>query len=230
MSLLRRASLGTSILSRTLGPWPFLLVLVWCLVTKLQEPSFFARQNVPFYWASVEAVLVATVGLLPLVWRLSLGFEASRYTLRRAASPLDQVGAIWLSHVAYGGIVLGVGLATAVGVECITLQSISSVPWAGLLDAAGASAACLLVCSSLAPALALQPGSTPAVACLWLMVLACLLQFFLPSAGAELAGELSESSRTPFAPRAPSGILSGLLATLGGLAVSLAHAYHRLRH
>jgi hypothetical protein len=228
--MLRRAFLGSLILSRTLGPWPFLLVLVWCLGTKLQEPSFFAGQGVPFYWASVEAVLIVAVGLLPLTWRLSQGFEACRRTLRQAASPVDQVGAIWLAHLLYGGVLLLAGAVIAVAADYITLQSIIDLRWGAAAGAATGSVACLLVSSSLAPALALQPGSTPTVICAWLMVLACQLLFFLPTGQAELAGELSEFSRAPFAPSAPSGILSVLLATLGGLAVSLAHAYHRLRH
>jgi hypothetical protein len=161
------------------------------------------------------------VGLLPLAWRLTQGFEAAVWTLQSARSVRLAVLSTWLGVVGYGAVlILG---ALAFSLAASWLASVTSyripIPWADLATVVLSSAEFLLVIASFAPALALTPWSTPTIVVVWLPVLAVGIHFFGPP-------EFSDPSS---AATVLSGILSSLLATLGGLAVSLAHTYHRLR-
>ena len=74
--------MGARSLGRSLGAWPALVLLFWTLLLKLQEPGFFRRQEVPFYWESLTVMSMVVVGALPLAWRLSQGPDAALWTLR----------------------------------------------------------------------------------------------------------------------------------------------------
>ena len=221
MSLLRPSLLGAKILGRSLSIWPFLLLACWAALIKFQEPAFFAHQGVPFFWPSQLAMTMLVVGLLPLAWRLTQGFEAAVWTLQSARSVRLAVLSTWLGVVGYGAVLILCALAfsiTASWLVSVTPYRIP-IPWADLAAVVLSSAEFLLVIASFAPALALTPWSTPTIVVVWLPVLAVGIHFFGPP-------EFSDPSS---AATMLSGILSALLATLGGLAVSLAHTYHRLR-
>ena len=113
MNPLRMAWIEARALHRVLGFWLLGLLIAWLLLTRLQEPVFFRRRGVPFYWASVEAVLVITLALLPLIWRLGQGHAAALWTLRGARSHSGKIIASWLSIVGYGvltGCIVGLAL------------------------------------------------------------------------------------------------------------------------
>ena len=222
VSVLRPSIITAKTLGRTLGIWPFLFLIVWALVIRIQEPPFFARLGVEFFWSSQQAMLLFGVGLLPLAWRLSQGAEAAKWVLRSARSGGLPVLSTWLGIVIYGGSLLVCGIFASAMIEMLTLHRMNEqpFPWDRALSAMLHAGAFLIVTASLAPGLALVPWSTTMVIFLWLPIQALALQGFGPSKFLEVSG----------AATAVSGIVSTLLATLGGLAVSLAHAHHRLRH
>jgi hypothetical protein len=226
MSLLRPSLLGAKTLSRSLSVWPYLLLATWTVLIRFQEPEFFAHQGVPFFWPSQLAMTLLVIGLLPLAWRLTQGYDAAIWTLRSAHSVSRAVLSIWLAVVGYGGLLVVSTLVFSALAAPITSWS-SDVTlyrilhqWGSLAPALLDAVAFLFVTASLAPALALTPWSTSTVVFVWLPILAGAMQWFGPWEFSEPAG----------APTVLSGILSTLLATLGGLAVSLAHTHHRLRH
>ena len=83
---MRPSLITAKTLGRTLGPWPFLFLVVWALVIRIQEPPFFLRQGVAFFWSSQRAMLLLGIGLLPLAWRLSQGADGAVWVLRTARS------------------------------------------------------------------------------------------------------------------------------------------------
>lgn len=226
MSLLRPSLLGAKTLGRSLSIWPFLLLVSWTILIRFQEPKFFAHQGVPFFWPSQLAMTLLVVGLLPLAWRLTQGYDAAVWTLRSARSVPRAVLSIWLAVVGYGTLlILGTLAFSALAAPITSLSSgFTSYrilgQWDDLAPALLDSLGFLLLIASLAPALALTPWSTPTVVVVWLPILAVALHVFGPR----------EFSEPPGAATVLSGILSTLLATLGGLTFSWAHTRTRLRH
>ena len=211
MNVLRTAWIEAKALHRVLGFWLLGFLLVWLLLIRLQEPEFFRRRGVPFYWASVEAVLICALVLLPLIWRLGQGPAAAVWTLRRASSQIGRILSSWLSMVGYGTFI-----AAIVALAALTLDSICGFPpaWAPPLGLAAACLPPLLILAALAPGLALVPlGRTQAIF-VWLVMMALVLDFLWPG---------------PAVDRSLVGVLSVLQATAGGLLLSLAVTLHRVR-
>ena len=219
---MRLSLITAKTLGRTLGVWPFLFLIVWAMVIRIQEPPFLAYRGVEFFWSSQRAMLLLGVGLLPLAWRLSQGAEAAKWVLRSARSGGLPVLSTWLGIVIYGGCLLACAILSSALIDLFTSYRMTGLhfPWKQALAAILHVGAFLLVTASLAPGLALVPWSAPVVILLWLPIQALALQGFGPL-------EISEASG---AATVVSGIVSTVLATLGGLAMSLAHAHHRLRH
>ncbi len=211
MNPLRMAWIEARALHRVLGFWLLGLLIAWLLLTRLQEPVFFRRRGVPFYWASVEAVLVITLALLPLIWRLGQGHAAALWTLRGARSHSGKIIASWLSIVGYGVLTGG-----AVGLAAITLDSIYGLPpeWGQLLRIAATCLPPLLVLAALAPGLALLPLGRTQTVFTWLVLMALVLHFLWPG---------WRSDRTLV------DLLCVLQATAAGLLLSLAVTFHRAR-
>lgn len=215
-SLLRRAGTGARVLLRSLGPWPFVFFALWAVATRLQEPEFFRRQSVPFFWAGASAVLALALALIPLLWRLALGDGLDGWERVRAGA-LRHVLATWLGQVFYGLLLIGGATLLFLTVDRICGSEFR-------LGAAAASAAralpFLLVITSLGPGLAALQGSTGTVAAIWCAVAATVLTL-LPGASPLLA-EAGENQ--PW--RVASDPLSGIL---GGLALSVAQVLSRHR-
>lgn len=211
MNVLRTAWIEAKALHRVLGFWLLGFLVAWLLLIRLQEPEFFRRRGVPFYWASVQALLVCALGLLPLVWRLGRGPAAVVWTLRGATSQIGRIISSWLSIVGYGSLV-----ATLVAAVGLALDSILGGPLEGLA-ALGGIAACLgplMVLAALAPGLALLPLARTQTIFVWLVLMTVVLQFLGPGPAPE---------------RPLVGVLSVLQATAAGLLLSLAVALHRVR-
>ena len=211
MNVLRMAWIEAKALHRVLGFWLLGFLVAWLILTRLQEPEFFRRRGVPFYWASVEALLICTLALLPLIWRLGQGPAAAVWTLSRASSQLGRIVSSWLSMVGYG-----VFMAAVVALAAVTLDSIYGSPpgWAPPLGMAAACLPPLLILAALAPGLALVPlGRTQAIF-VWLVMMALVLHFLWPG---------------PVVVRPLVGVLSVLQATAAGLLLSLAVTLHRVR-
>jgi len=211
MNVLQTAWIEAKALHRVLGFWLLGFVLAWLILTRLQEPEFFRSRGVPFYWASVEALLICTVALLPLIWRLGQGPAAAVWTLCRASTQIGRIISSWLSIVGYGALVVAV-----VALSTVTLDSIYGSPsgWGPPLGLATACLPPLLILAALAPGLALVPlGRTQAIFA-WMIVAALVLHFLWPD---------------PVAVRPLVGVLSVLQATAAGLLLSLAVTLHRVR-
>ena len=192
-----------------------MLLGVWAIWIKVQEPVFFQRQGVPFYWSSVLAMLWLVLGLLPLVSRLTQDVDGTLWALRSTRCIPGHVLGWFLAHVWYGTLLIGVVLALSFSVESIWGQEVQvAQAWA----TGFAALAVLLVTAALAPAFALIRASTGTLVGVWLAVQALCLHGF----GFKISG-------TPVASLGFSGIVCTILATLGGMSISLAISNHRLR-
>ena len=211
MNLLRMAWIEARALHRVLGFWLWGLLLAWLLLTRVQEPVFFRRRGVPFYWASVEAVLVWALALLPLIWRLAQGHAAALWTLQRTRSHPAKIIASWFAIVGYGVLTWCItGLA---GIALDGLYGIAP-QWTRLLGAAAACLPPLLVLGAMAPGLALVHLGRTQTVFTWLVLMALVLHFLWP-------GWRSD--------RPLVDLLGVLQATVAGLFLSLAATYHRVR-
>ena len=211
MNVLRTAWIEAKALHRVLGFWLLGFLLAWLLLIRLQEPEFFRRRGVPFYWASVEAVLICALALLPLIWRLGQGPSAAVWTLRAASSQICKIISSWLSIVGYG-----VFIAAIIALAALTLDRIygSSPTWVPPLGVAAGCLPPLLVLAALAPGLALVPLGPTQTVFVWLLVMILVLNFLCPG---------------PAVDRPLVGVLSVLQATAAGLLLSLAVTLHKVR-
>ena len=218
VTLFRTSLFPALTLARALGPWPFLLLLGWAALTRLQEPSFFVRQGVPFFWKSQEALSLLLVTSLPLVLRLAGGPESGEAPLRWARAARGPVLGGFLGVTAYGALLL-TGQALACVLVCMfSVRSISETLRAAL-DAWVHGFGPLAISAALAPSLGFLRATPAVLVALWLSVQALILSGFGPS-------EIWPAS---FASRPIYGIVPPLLAVLGGLTFSWFHANHRLR-
>ncbi|MHC5069805.1 MAG: hypothetical protein ACYTGO_04895 [Planctomycetota bacterium] len=209
--MLRIAWIEAKALHRVLGFWLLGFLLAWLLLIRLQEPEFFRRQGVPFYWASVQAVLICAFALLPLIWRLGQGPTAARWMRRGALRHIARIVASWLSIVGYGVFLGGV-----VGLAAITADSICGVApgWSQLLGIAASGLPPLLVLAALAPGLAQLPLGRTQTIFTWLVLMALVLHLLWPGWAWD---------------KPLVDVLSVLQATAAALLVSLAVTLHRVR-
>jgi hypothetical protein len=214
--LLRRAHTGARVLHRNLGPWPFILLALWALATRLQEPAIFQRQAVPLFWSGASAILLLLLALIPLSWRLTRGETAHSWE-RPQAGVLRQVFATWLGQVFYGLLLIGVGGLLFLSIDRIFGSELR-------MGAAAATALrallFLLVITSLGPGLATLAGGTGTITALWCALVAAVL-VLLPGIASFPLGPLENRSW-----RVATDPLSGIL---GGLALSVAQVLSRHR-
>lgn len=232
MSILRCSLLEARNLSRALGIWPYVVLVFWPLLVKLQEPDFFLREAVPFYWASLQSLLLLGFGLLPLCLRFCQAQETAHEQAqenewfdRLSRDPLSLVLIPSLAVLWYG-----LRLALAAGVIFYTVSRIYSNSEGSLSRTFGlltSGLPFLGLAASLSPVLLRVRARTPRLVFGWLVLLAIAVHFFGPvlataERSADFSGSNLNSARL-------WGILSILCATLGGLAFSFVHCQHRLR-
>jgi hypothetical protein len=220
MFTLRCGLLGSKALARTLGIWPFAVLLVWPVLIKLQEPGFFQREGVPFLWPSQQALILVVLALLPVTQRLAHGRDAAAWPDHLTRSPEALVLSSWLTVSIYGLIVLTVGSLGCYAVDSIAGGRVHP-PLSPVVTTFLVCGGFLSAVAAITPVLAYVPGSAGWVLTGWLVVVMALLTRIGPP--------LLEFSPSPVASAGFSGMFSSLLATLGGLTLSAAHASQRLR-
>lgn len=206
--------------ARMLGVWPWVALLAWPVMVKLQEPDFFRRDGVPFYWASLQAILLVGSGTLPLALRFAHGSELPRWSQQVGRSAAQPSLSSWVGVVAYGTAFLVPILLWFYTVERILPGR--AAPWMTALQTGGAAFGFLVMFASFSGLLTQMQAHTVTVVFCWSVLLILALQLF---PFAETARDFSASERNS---ARILGILSTLCATLGGLAFSLAHGL--LRH
>lgn len=217
MSLLRCSLLEARNLGRVLGIWPYLALCLWPLFVKLQQPDFFLSEEVPFYWASLESLLLLGLGLLPLALRLCQGSQ-TEWTDRVSRDPVSLTLVPWLAVV-----MVGLPLCLATLVTSYTVERIyggASSAWVYSLDLAMSGLRFLILSASLSSLLLRIRVGTPSLVCGWIAFLATAIHLFGPPQDFPT----SEISSLSF-----WSLLSTICATLGGLMFSLTHSQHRLR-
>ncbi len=211
MNVLRSAWIEAKALHRVLGMWLLGFLLAWLLLIRLQEPAFFRRRGVPFYWASTEALLTLGLALLPLIGRLAQGGSATAWAVRCSSAHMVRILSSCLSTVGYGVFVTAVTAAFA-----FALDSIAGGPrdWRPTLHLAGACLPPLLILAAVAPGFALLTMGRTQMIFVWLVAAALVLHFLWPG---------------PVVDKPLVGLLSVLQATAAGLLLSLAATLHRVR-
>lgn len=224
MSILRCSLLEARNLSRALGIWPYVLVVSWPLLVKLQEPDFFFEAGVPFYWASLESLLMLGFGMLPLCLRFCQ-VEDRNWVERLGRGPGALVLVPWLAVVGLGTQLALAALAVSYTVDRIYTGSGGG--WGRCLDTAESSLGFLLLTASLSPILLRVRVRTPTLVFGWLLFLAVAAQWFGPVISTGLTS--SEISAAEYGSPRILSVVSTVCVTIGGLAFSLAHSKHRLR-
>ncbi|MCA8957597.1 MAG: hypothetical protein KDC87_16095, partial [Planctomycetes bacterium] len=174
------------------------------------------RQWVPFYWSSVQALWLAMLGCLPLVERLAREGDGWTLLTRVARRPWEEVLAVWLGTLGYGCTVLAIGAAVSYTVERI-LSTQAHLPASCLVN----PLSFLLATSALTPAVRLLPWSTSSITLGWIVVSSAVLCHVGPSSAEPENSLASDGLR---------GIVSTVLASAGGLVLSLALRHYRLRN
>lgn len=201
-SMLRVAHTGCRSLHRQLGWWPPAFCFAWILVTGLQEPEFFRRLGIPFYWSGVEAALILILAALPLLWVLAEGRDALDWIQTKTGSASRTVLTVYTTILTYGGLLIALALVTSVALDRICGQPfVASAP----LQVLRHSTAWLLCVAAFTPLLAKTARSITVLCSCWLLLILGLSVFVLPTRDTE--GALW-------------GVLPVIQAGFGGLLVS----------
>jgi hypothetical protein len=189
--------------------------LIFCLVLRLQQPAFVARQELDFFWPSMQAFLGGMLCLLPLLWTLNRGAGAGDWIRRNARAPFRSCISCWLGICMQGLLLILGNLAITITVKSIygdqDLQP-------GGLALLWRSLALLGVTAALAPALAFSRLGNVASSLLWFLLLASSLGVFGLGVPMPLDRILSEADSN----LAWDWAIPGLTATIAGLLVSWA--------
>ncbi len=217
MSLLRCSLLEARNLGRVLGIWPYLALCLWPLFVKLQQPDFFLSEEVPFYWASLESLLLVGLGLLPLAMRLCQRSE-TEWMDGVSRDPVSLTLVPWLAVV-----MVGLPLCLATLLSSYTVERImggAADAWVYSLALAMSGLHFLGLTASLSSLLLRIRVGTPSLVFGWVAFLATAMHLFGPPQNLP-APDISSPGVW--------GLLSTLCVTLGGLLFSLSHSQHQLR-
>lgn len=213
---MRQTWLEVLILTRSLGAYPFLAIMAWSLVTKLQEPAFLVRQGIHLHLESTRSLMFVIAALIGLVPRLISDPDQELGLLRRAHRPLVHGLRFCLAPTIYGGALIAWALALVVAVDQIH-RTPSLVASLGPLGLEGIRL--VLVCAALSPALRVCSGSTGSVILIWLLACTGLVLILAPvDPGNPQAGQIPSVT---FALQSVCCILGGLLLSLGAILTRL---------
>jgi len=214
VGVLRQAWTEALLLHRAVGLWLPGALAVWVVWLGWQEGNSSIRA--PLFWPGLEAALVLTMALLPAVWRLGRQRVATDWILRHSAHPARTVCAQWLAVAGYG-----TAITAAAGIVSITFGRMFGVtlearPVAVLV---GEALVFGVPTAALAPAVGALRWPPAYLLVVWTGALALSLWrgFPLPTTGI-----LSLQDPSPPQVEFGQAAAASVLATLGGLAVSLA--------
>ncbi len=119
VSLPHQVRLELLTLHRRARFWFPATALVWALLLRLQEPVFFQRLSIPFYWESIEALGLLFIFFIPPLWWLWRGEKAEAWTLCNARRPGKVIAGMWLGLALFILIQVGALLILAYTVDRI---------------------------------------------------------------------------------------------------------------
>lgn len=208
------------LLHRVAG-WPMLgAALVFTLILRMQEPSMFLSQGVPFFWPSIQALICSLLLLLPWVWSVSRGAAAGSWLRRHASRPLRACLSCWIGICLEGLLLLGVILGFSITVKRMLGDPDILASSLGVLRAA---TGVLLSSAALAPGLSLLGLGTTGTTLLWLILIATslgVLGWGVPLPLDRLLVEPSLETEWTM-------VIPPLAATVAGLLLSWALLSHR---
>lgn len=219
MRILRGAWLEARALHRRLWIAVSVGFAGWVLLVHVQQP-----EGDPFFWASIEAVWLLWLAMLPWLWLALRGNGATDWCLRASRQLGDGVLAAWLGVVGYGLF------TTLLAITLLfTVYSIIGGHTLSPCLALGLESVLLLVpLAAFAPGVACLALPIHTSALVWTLLLGgCFVQGVPVPTGSLLILQGTDLNQDDFA---ASSALASLLATGGGLLFSVGLARRRLGH